>query len=308
MPVSRLPLRARSARRGLAVLTLLATALLGAPHRAEAAPVTATQSQHSTLAVSALSAAPGESVTFTLTVTNAGGSAVQAYQDFTPSGPVFATTDSLACAVRSGPAPGVCVVQPPTRHLDVEWGYGSSTRIPAHSTAEVSVTTTVPADAAPGTYTVTPSGAVGGVASTFTPASFTFEVTGRADLAVGLTATPTALLSSAVTYTQTTTNHGPAAATSATVSTALPSRTTGVTDLPAGCAYDPATRTVACTDLDLAAGTSATHTFTARFGALSVGSLTATATRTASSPADATPADDTATVTCTAITSLILSC
>ncbi len=65
----------------------------------------------------------------------------------------------------------------------------------------------------------------------------TFDVTGKADLAVGLTARP-GLLNTPIDYTQTATNSGPVALTTGTVTTPLPSQTVSVSDLPGNCTYD----------------------------------------------------------------------
>jgi hypothetical protein len=268
---------------------------------------TVIQSQNSTLEASATSAAPGDSVTFTLTVTNSSSRAVQGYQEFTPNSPLFDATDSSACTVISGPTPGVCVAQPPTGYLDAQWGYGSSTPIPANSTAKVSLTTTVAADTPPGTYTLTPDGKIGSATSTFSPANFTFQVTGRADLAVGLTASASPL-AGAINYTQTAVNNGPTTSATSTVTTTLPTQTAGVTGLPANCAYNATAKSVACTATGLATGATATHAFTANLDLLTLGSLPATATRTTSSPIDPNPANDTVTATCTALTSLVITC
>jgi hypothetical protein len=66
---------------------------------------------------------------------------------------------------------------------------------------------------------------------------------------------------------------------------------------------------VTCTVGPLAAGASTTRTFTVPVGLLTVGlPYTVTATRTGSSPADPNTADDTATRTCTVVTSLVITC
>lgn len=295
----------RAAAAAAAVLTI--AAVLGLPQTAYADSVV-TQSQNSVLEMSTTSAPRGGTVAFTLTVTNTTNRSVSAAQDFRPSARIFTSTASSACNVVSGPAPSVCVVQPTRRNLEVNWGQGSSDRIPANSTAKVTVTTRVSAGAAPGTYTITPSGRVGATTSTFTPATFTFEVTARADIAVGLTATPGPLASTAIDYTQTTTNNGPSTAATGTITTALPSQTTGVTGLPGKCTYNSTAKTVACTLTALPNGSTATNTFTAQFGLLTSGPLPATATRTTSSPTDPNTANDTATATCRVLTGLIVRC
>ena len=58
----------------------------------------------------------------------------------------------------------------------------------------------------------------------------------------------------------------------------------------------------------LASGATVTRTFSADAGLLTLGSLVATAQRTASSPTDPNAANDRASRTCTALTSLIVRC
>lgn len=193
----------------------------------------------------------------------------------------------------------------------VEYGqFDPATDIPANSTAKVTISTTVAANATPGTYTATPEGYTTAAGDeTFSPTSIGFTVLGPdADLAVGLNATPAPLLSNAILYIQTATNNGPATVSSGTVTTTLPAQTTGVTGLPANCAYNNTAKTVACTDTGLTASATATHTFTAHLNLLSLGALPASATRTTSSPADPNPANDTAGANCTALTGLIITC
>lgn len=95
---------------------------------------------------------------------------------------------------------------------------------------------------------------------------------------------------------------------SGTVTTKLPAQTTGVTGLPADCAYDSTDKSVACTHTDIASGASVDNTFTARLGLLSLGSLPATSTRTTSSPVDPNAANDTASANCRVLTGLIVRC
>ncbi|MFI7066083.1 hypothetical protein ACIBL3_34165 [Kribbella sp. NPDC050124] len=68
------------------------------------------------------------------------------------------------------------------------------------------------------------------------------------------------------------------------------------------------TRTVDCDIPALASGATVTRTFSADAGLLTLGSLVATAQRTASSPTDPNAANDRASRTCTALTSLIVRC
>ncbi|MEZ0092469.1 hypothetical protein [Streptacidiphilus sp. EB129] len=66
---------------------------------------------------------------------------------------------------------------------------------------------------------------------------------------------------------------------------------------------------VICTLGALADGASTTRTFTVPIGLLTLGwPYAVTATRTASTPVDPNPANDSATRTCTIVTSLIINC
>lgn len=126
-----------------------------------------------------------------------------------------------------------------------------------------------------------------------------------ADLSVALTATPhPALLGATITLTVSVTNHGPGALTSGTVTATLPAPMTAASST---CATAPGT--VTCTLPALASGAASIQSFTVPIALLTLGiPYTVTATRTASTPADPNPANDTASRTCTIITSLIINC
>ncbi|MGC5399221.1 hypothetical protein ACPXCP_26200 [Streptomyces sp. DT20] len=126
----------------------------------------------------------------------------------------------------------------------------------------------------------------------------------EADLAVALTATHApGLLGGRIDYTLTLTNNGPDTLTSATVTATLPPGTATSPD----CAITPGTAT--CTATALASGASTTRHVSVPVALLSLGTpYTVTATRTTSAPTDPHPANDTATRTCTALTSLIINC
>ncbi|WP_407667390.1 DUF11 domain-containing protein [Myxococcus dinghuensis] len=128
---------------------------------------------------------------------------------------------------------------------------------------------------------------------------------GEADLAVGLTA-QAPLLGANVLYTLTVTNNGPHAASSATVTTTLPASATSITSTD--CTFDATAGEVTCPVGALANGSSSIKTFRANYGLLALGQLNATATRVASSPADPNAQNDSATASCTALTSLLITC
>ncbi|MEO5873677.1 MAG: IPT/TIG domain-containing protein [Streptosporangiaceae bacterium] len=126
-----------------------------------------------------------------------------------------------------------------------------------------------------------------------------------ADLSVTLTATARpGLLNARIDYVLKVTNHGPAALTSATVKATLP---TAGSATSSDCT--PVGGKVTCTLTTLASGASATRHFTVPLGLLTLGlPYAVTATRTASTPTDPATGNDSATRSCTAITSLIIHC
>ncbi|WP_326568732.1 DUF11 domain-containing protein [Amycolatopsis rhabdoformis] len=137
-----------------------------------------------------------------------------------------------------------------------------------------------------------------GPAVTVTPA------TDSADIGVSLAAAPTGVLSSEITYTITAKNTGPATATGVKLQATLPS----------GLQYSKSSsctasgRTVTCTIASLPANGTAKASFSARAGLLTIGTLTTTAQRQASSPTDPNAANDKASRSCHAVTSLLISC
>lgn len=130
----------------------------------------------------------------------------------------------------------------------------------------------------------------------------------EADLAVGLDATAGPLLASQISYDLTAANQGPGDAAGATLTVDLPTQVNSVSNLPTGCSYSAATDAVSCATGAIANGGGYSATFRANLAPLSVGALPATATRTASSPTDPNPANDSATTSCTVVASLIIIC
>ncbi|MFD5513966.1 hypothetical protein ACFWIB_40590 [Streptomyces sp. NPDC127051] len=153
------------------------------------------------------------------------------------------------------------------------------------------------------THAVTQAASLGGFARGIAIGTITVPT---ADLEVELTAQASGLLFSAVTYTMTTSNHGPQRLQSATVTLTYPQ---GLTSPSApGCTVNPSTRTVTCPISALTPGASATRQITTQAHLLALGSQTATATRTTSAPADPNHTNDTATATCQALTTLLVTC
>jgi uncharacterized repeat protein (TIGR01451 family) len=126
-----------------------------------------------------------------------------------------------------------------------------------------------------------------------------------ADVAVSMTASVRRALTARITYTITVKNNGPAAATGIRVVGTYPA---GLVYAGSTCTRVSGTRSVNCDIASLASGASTTRTLTADTALLTTGALTATARRTASSPADPVAANDKASRTCNALTGLIVHC
>ncbi|MFF3555020.1 hypothetical protein ACFYXL_16640 [Streptomyces tsukubensis] len=92
---------------------------------------------------------------------------------------------------------------------------------------------------------------------------------------------------------------------STTVTAALPPGVSA-TCLPAGCTTG--TGTVTCTFGAIANGAGAAKSFRVPLHLFSLGHVTVTGTRTASTPADPNPADDTDSATCTVVSVLPATC
>ncbi|MFJ2406682.1 DUF11 domain-containing protein [Streptomyces xanthochromogenes] len=131
--------------------------------------------------------------------------------------------------------------------------------------------------------------------------------TPKADLAVTLNASPHGLGITYATFTATVTNNGPATATAAQIRFTYP--TGFVLPSATGCTVNATARTATCDLGALASGASTTRTLGLHTGLLTISShLTVTAARTTSTPTDPQPANDTASATCSALTTLLISC
>jgi hypothetical protein len=128
-----------------------------------------------------------------------------------------------------------------------------------------------------------------------------------ADLGVSLSARAGPPLHGKVNYDATVTDNGPAAASSATLTTQLPWQATGIS-AAGSCTYAGTTHQVTCPVGALANGATTHVTFTAQYGLLSFGALTATATLSAVTPTDPNPANDSSSATCHALTGPLISC
>jgi uncharacterized repeat protein (TIGR01451 family) len=131
------------------------------------------------------------------------------------------------------------------------------------------------------------------------------EVPQYADVAVGLTASVRLVTTARITYTITVKNNGPNPATGVRVVTTAPYATAYYAST---CTRVGTTRTVNCDIAALASGATVTRTLTVNTGMLTVGTLTAVAQRTASSPSDPVATNDKATKSCSALTGFSVRC
>jgi hypothetical protein len=286
----------RLAKRALATAATAALVTAGLVTVAAAATAATTADLAVSYTAAPASITTSQSATYTVTVTNNGpDSGGFSDIEFQNSGPVASVA----------PPGGKCTTSGET--IDCTGGVLSSG-------ASVSFT-----------YTVTPSGtgtlltgAVLTVNSTTTtdPAlgnnsavtSTTVTAPQCTDLELSLAATAGPLLTSQITYGLSVHDNGPAAASTSSVQIALPSQVYSVTGLPAGCTYTSSTDTVTCTTGAIADGATANVSFKANLNLLSLGSLPATATLASSTPADSDAGNNTSSITCTTLTSLIISC
>ncbi|MEU7017156.1 YncE family protein [Streptomyces sp. NPDC046385] len=235
-------------------------------------------------------------------------------------------TNTVSATVTVGTAPnGVSFNAAGTRAYVADYGSGTVSVI---DTATSTVTATIPVGNNPAQARINPSGtavyatnqsdntvsvidtASHTVTTTITgltgPYGMAFEPAPQtADIAVALAAQPhLGILVPSLGYTLTARNAGPGALTSATLS-ATPAGASA-TNLAAGCTS--VTTTVTCTYGPIAAGASVSKTFRVPLSLLTLGPVTVTGVRTASAPVDPNPANDTAAVTCTALSVVLVSC
>ncbi|MGW6278370.1 hypothetical protein [Kribbella sp. NPDC055071] len=273
---------------------VLATGIAGAT--VVAAGLTASAAPPSSaIEVGTTSVAAGQTFTVTQTVYND--------RDFTIIGGkagLYAKETSLPDLVDLVSCPGAFACD--TLGISVRGGVGD---IPPGGSATVVFTFRVKADATPQTITLQHQ-FIGENYSFETFDGPTLDITAPpADIAVTLAASVRPGVSSRISYTVTIKNNGPEDATGVRVVGTFPSK---LVYAGGTCARVGSTRNVNCDVASLASGASTTRTFAADAGLLIVGQLLATAERTASSPSDPVAANDTASKTCTALTSLVLRC
>ncbi|WP_459719189.1 COG1361 family protein [Actinophytocola sp. KF-1] len=137
------------------------------------------------------------------------------------------------------------------------------------------------------------------------PAISIVGVSQVADIAVGLDASPRGILTSRVTYTVSVTNNGPADAAAVRVAGTYAAGFSWAGG--DGCARVSG-RNVVCDVASLPSGATAQASFSVNAGLLALGSFSATATRTASTPSDPDGGNDSARRSCSALTGLLVRC
>ncbi|QYA98322.1 hypothetical protein KZO11_34450 [Streptomyces anulatus] len=145
----------------LAVSTALPSPASETSAARQAADTVVTQSPHHTVEFSTLAAKPGDSLTITVTSTNDTDAPVYSQTGFYSD--KWFLTDTADCTTLQGIAPDFCEVYGETgfQGSDISYGYPDPDNgIPAHSTVKMSVTTTIRADAQPGTYTLEEDGTI----------------------------------------------------------------------------------------------------------------------------------------------------
>ncbi|GII98810.1 hypothetical protein CLV28_0578 [Sediminihabitans luteus] len=282
----------RTRRPGVALAVVAATlaALFGIT--LGAAPASAAPSV--TFTSSNLSPAPGDQFTLTITGTSDGNYTDANFRISNTNSPDFADVTSLvACS-------GAASCEEHFEAQRVNLG-NLTTGQPINLTMTLQVDADAPSSNAFLYYTFNAGGQTRGSGNG--PA---FNITApAADLAVDLSASPNGILTSTVKYELDVANGGPGALSAATITTTFSGAVTNVTS-PDGCTS--AGGTVSCPIGALASGASTTAEFSVQPGLLALGPFTATSVRTTSTPNDPNPANDTATASCTALTSLIVIC
>uniref|UniRef100_UPI000686A561 DUF11 domain-containing protein n=1 Tax=Conexibacter woesei TaxID=191495 RepID=UPI000686A561 len=260
---------------------------------------------------------PGQTVTFDFSYTVAAGDAVGSDAGFTMGSNINTNApgtnlDELALVGTCGGDIVFCDYDPANAPFEFQ------SLVPPPTVGQTVTGTadfTVSATATPGDVIAAYGGfftrSSDGTTTVATDSALSLTVTSAtppsADLGVGLTATASGLIFKRVNYDVAVTNNGPADASAVTITTQLPSAVTSITS--STCTYSSSTHRASCPISAIANGATAHATFRANFRLLTIGlPLHATATRTASSPTDPNPANDSAGAGCVAFTTLIIHC
>ena len=278
-------------RRWLSVGTGLALAFVVAPPAALAAPP-----EPSAVSVSSTQLAPGQEFSVTFELFNPEGFTVTSAnaQLRTLEAPLVDLVDLVSC---SGDAPACGIV-------------GSSFRgpvgdLPSGQSRTVVFTFRVKDTATAGSYTLEHQ-FVGGNFAFAAGTGPVLTITAQAaDIAVSLDASPRGILTSRITYIVGVTNLGPGDAADVRIAGTIAA---GLSWAGGNGCVRTSGRNVRCDFAAIPAGGTASATFAADAGLLSLGSFTTTVSRTSSTPSDPQSGNDSARRSCAALTGLLVRC
>lgn len=271
-----------------------------------AAPSAAADQPEVALTVAPSTAQPDDTVTVTETVTNIHGFTV-----LQPKANLFSTPDALTgfatlAGCDAGPG-GSCgtITDNGGNPVGYQAVFGSALGGNASATATFTLTLNANDNSAVETLEGQLSGT--NYATAVTPGP-TLTINAKADIAVGLSGTPQRSgllgLNLNLVFTVTVTNNGPAAVRSATVAATVP---LGLRASSTSCSTSNGG--AVCSFGAVPVGGKATATFSVPAGLLDIGlPFRFGAQRTASSPTDPNPANDSAATTCTVVSVLVASC
>ena len=256
------------------------------------------------LSVAPATAQPGDTVTVTETVSNVNGFSI-----LQPVANLFSSPDAITgyatltnCDAGAGGSCGT-ITDGSGNPVGYQAVFGQALSGYTSATATFTLTLNANDNSAVETLEGQLSGANYGTGVVAGP---TLTINAKADIAVGLTGTPhrVGLLGLNLDFTVKVTNNGPAAVRSATVTATVPM---GLRATSTSCSTTNGG--AVCTFGAVPVGGSATATFSVPAGLLTIGlPFTFGAKRTASSPTDPNPANDSASSTCTVIGVLLASC
>jgi hypothetical protein len=282
-------------RSSLRWIRFLAAVVLAAGTAMVTAPATHADPPEVAVSVSPATVSPGDSVTVTVTLTN-----VHSFTILQPYARILSKPGALPSYTTlegcSG-ATGACTT--------FDDGYQAPVgSLSGGASATVGFTLKISPTAPGGAQTL--QGQLFGSNYATSPVDGpTLTILTKADVAVALTGTPRlGLLVPAIEFHVAVTNLGPATLGSATITTSLPP---GLSATSTDCA--PSAGSVACGFGKLPSGSGDGAGFRIPLKLLGIGlPYTFTARRTASSPQDPNPANDSATIQCTVVTPLLVTC